>query len=764
MAGHLTKSCLHPAKAGGPLRRCEVAWFNFPADARIFIICLRSEWRRATLRSVPLEKLGSSPCLLRQTFLRLMLCALATLSSAPGLAQPARQNQNPGAPALFQPRAGRHVSPTRPAEATGATSPPASAEEVIRWPLAPATMAPTRSSFLATWKPVIGVTGYRMDVSTSRSFSTYVSGYHNFDVGNLTSCIVSRLQPGTTYYYRVRPYNSSGAGSDSQVMTDVTAIGSGLVINPTFDSSITGNPNSAAIQAMITRAIALYQPLFSDPNTVEIFFRYSNTQPDGSPIGTNVAQSNFVVYGVTWGTYLTSLRGDAQTSNDSSANADLPSAALSTNISPSGAGGRAIGLDTPPAMFADGHVNVGGPYDGIVTLNSTEPYQFVRPPSSGNYDAQTATEHEMDEVLGFGSYLGSGSSDLRPQDLFSWSSPGVRNHIAIGTRYFSIDNGNTNIVNFNQGPKGDFGDWLSESCPQTHPYVQNAFGCKGQFANVTSTSPEGINLDVIGYDLTSAIISPGPTVLGNISTRGEVETGDQVLIGGFIVTGTEPKKVIVRAIGPSLPVAGALSDPFLELHDASGAVIVSNDNWNSDQAAEIIATGIPPTNLKESAIVVTLDAGSYTAIVRGAKGETGVALVEVYDLDQSVDSKLANISTRGLVGTADNVLIGGFIILGNDPATAVVRAIGPSLAAAGVVNPLQDPTLELHDSNGTTIVSNDNWRTDQESEILATGIAPTDDAESAIVTTLTPASYTAIVSGKNNTTGVALVEVYQLDN
>ena len=156
------------------------------------------------------------------------------------------------------------------------------------------------------------------------------------------------------------------------------------------------------------------------------------------------------------------------------------------------------------------------------------------------------TEHEIDEILGLGSYLGGPppNSDFRPQDLFSWSAPGTRNHTALGTRYFSIDNGTTNIVGFNQDSTGDFGDWLSGSCPQSTPYVQNAFSCKGQVSDVTATSPEGVNLDVIGYDLTSAIPPPGPTILGNISTRTLVETGDKVLIGGFIVTGTQPKKVI----------------------------------------------------------------------------------------------------------------------------------------------------------------------------------------------------------------------------
>lgn len=629
-------------------------------------------------------------------------------------------------------------------------------------------MAPTRSSFLATWQPVTGATGYRIDVSTSRLFDNYVSGYRDLDVGNVTNRIVIRLQPGTSYYYRIRSYNSLGPGPESEVMTSTTSTEAGLVINPTFDSSITGNSNAAAIESMINRAIGLYQVLFSDPITVEIRFRYASTQPDGTPLATDaVGQSNFVVYSVPWFTYVGSLSSDAKTGNDSTANATLPSSPITPNLLPSGAGGRVLGFDTPPMMSANGDVGPKGPYDGIVTLNSKEPIQFTRPAIGGRYDAQTFTEHEIDEVLGLGSYLGGppSNTDLRPQDLFSWSSSGNRSHSSGGVRYFSIDNGLTNIVNFSQVSGADYGDWLSQPCPQSHPYVQNAFGCTGQSADVTATSPEGINLDVIGYDLVSAILPPPSTVLGNISTRGLVKTGDQVMIGGFIVTGTQPKEVIVRAIGPSLPLTGVLPNPFLELHDSSGGIIASNDDWRSTQEGAIIATGLAPTNDKESAIVMTLQPeSSYTAVVKGALGGTGVGLVEVYDLDQSVDSKLGNISTRGFVGTTDDVLIGGFIVLGNDSAKVIVRALGPSLTQNEVPNALQDPVLELHDGNGTTIDSNDDWKTDQESEILATGLAPTEDAESAFVETLLPGPYTAIVSGKNNTTGVGLVEVYQLDN
>jgi hypothetical protein len=219
--------------------------------------------------------------------------------------------------------------------------------------------------------------------------------------------------------------------------------------------------------------------------------------------------------------------------------------------------------------------------------------------------------------------------------------------------------------------------------------------------------------------------------------------------------------VLVRAIGPSLSVSDKLADPTLELHDSSGQTIASNDNWvNAPNVQEIIDTTIPPTNNLESAILITLPPGAYTAAVRGVGDTTGIGLVEAYDLDRNVNSRLVNISTRGLVQTSDNVLIAGMIIFGHTPETVIVRAIGPSLDLPGK---LADPVLELRDGNGMLIRSNDNWRSDQEAEIIATGIPPSNDLESAIVRNLPPGNYTAIVRGVNTTTGVALVEAYDLD-
>jgi len=263
-------------------------------------------------------------------------------------------------------------------------------------------------------------------------------------------------------------------------------------------------------------------------------------------------------------------------------------------------------------------------------------------------------------------------------------------------------------------------------------------------------------------------LPPPATNITNISTRAQVLTGDNILDGGFIITGTESKDILIRGIGPSLSsvsLSGVLADPTLELHGPnSSALLATNDNWQDTQAYDIQAFGLPPTNNLESAILVNLQPGSYTVILAGKDGGTGIGLVEVYDVDQGRDSMLANISTRGSVGTGDDVLIGGFILQpdGGASSTILARAIGPSLAAAQVAGPLEDPEIELYDSNGASIAFNDNWKDSQETQIEATGLAPQNDQESAILTTLAAGPYTAIVRGVNMTSGVALVEIYRL--
>jgi hypothetical protein len=272
-------------------------------------------------------------------------------------------------------------------------------------------------------------------------------------------------------------------------------------------------------------------------------------------------------------------------------------------------------------------------------------------------------------------------------------------------------------------------------------------------------------------------LSPFGSQLSNISTRALVLTGDDVAIGGFIISGNSPKQVLIRGIGPSLSsfhLTGVLADPTLELHQGTN-VIATNDNWKvssdgTSQQAQIEATGRPPTNDAESALLVTLNPGAYTAILAGKSNGTGIGLVEIFDQSPQSDSQLTNISTRGFVGTGDNVLIGGVTVGGGNDngAKVIVRALGPSLSNFSVHGPLADPTLTLYDVNGNVLTANDDWKVDaqtglsQEAQVRGTGRPPSDDRESVIVTTLAAGKYTAIVRGKNDTTGVALVEVYRL--
>lgn len=266
----------------------------------------------------------------------------------------------------------------------------------------------------------------------------------------------------------------------------------------------------------------------------------------------------------------------------------------------------------------------------------------------------------------------------------------------------------------------------------------------------------------------SYTVSPNKNVAGNISTRLQVGTGPDVLIGGFIIQGPVPKRVAVRGIGPSLARAGltgVLADPVIELHDQTGAIIAQNDNWQSgsDLRVDLIGSGLAPTDANEAALLATLNPGNYTVVLQGAGGTTGIGLVEIYDLDGSKASTLANIATRGKVQGGDQVMIGGFIVLGDNGATnVVVRGIGPSLAAAGVAGPLADPVLEVYDGNGQLISSNDDWQTGADAAFIqAHSLAPSDIHESAVlIQNPVQGNYTAILKGKNGGTGVSLIEGY----
>ncbi|HVF72157.1 MAG TPA: alkaline phosphatase family protein [Chthoniobacterales bacterium] len=287
--------------------------------------------------------------------------------------------------------------------------------------------------------------------------------------------------------------------------------------------------------------------------------------------------------------------------------------------------------------------------------------------------------------------------------------------------------------------------------------------------NLLRTLEDMFGLPTIGGSINTPAVTdifrPPSAKLLNSSTRLRAGTGDDVLIAGFIVGGPSKKQVIVRGLGPSLQVAGALADPAIDLRRSDGTTVAANNDWQETQQAELAASGLAPDNERESAIAVALDPGSYTVVLSGQNNTAGVALVEVYDVDGQSTPRLLNLSTRGRVQTGDNVMIAGVILGGTDYARLIFRGLGPSIAVNGTPLParLSDPILELHDGNGTLIRSNDDWKEAQSAEIQMSGLAPHDDREAAIIANFAPGKYTAILRGKNNTSGTGLVEVYKLN-
>ena len=371
-------------------------------------------------------------------------------------------------------------------------------------------------------------------------------------------------------------------------------------------------------------------------------------------------------------------------------------------------------------------------------------------------------------IAGLGIDLGN--ANVTPND--AGDTDGIQNYPVLTSAIFS--NGTVQIGGtLNSVPNTNF---RIELFGNDQP---NRYGCgQGQyylgFTNVTTDATGNASFDVTlpvpdsVRAISSTATGPGRTSEFsatlfakplNISTRASVQTGDNTVIAGLIIRGTDSKKVLFRGIGPSLKLPGALQDPVLALYRGS-TLITSNDNWTDSQQPEIEATGVAPTDDREAALLIDLAPDTYTIQLRGAQNGTGIGLVEMYDLS-APGSELSNISTRAVVGTGDNVLIAGFIV-GPDTGRGthvLVRGIGPSIP--GVANRLLDPMLELHDGNGGLLASNDDWKTN-EAAIRATSIPPTDDRESALVADLAPGTYTAIVRGKNGSTGVALVEVYNL--
>ena len=426
-------------------------------------------------------------------------------------------------------------------------------------------------------------------------------------------------------------------------------------------------------------------------------------------------------------------------------------------LNPDGSLDTSFGFDDPGrlnnslvgclAIQTDGKIVIGGQFrfiydtarNDIARLNPDGSLDTRFDPGSGTDDTPTSVAIQTD-----GKVLISG--------FFSQVNGVPRSGIARLNANGSLD------MNFNPVVEP----------PSNEPYVVAGVvvqtdgkvvlgGAFSKVNGVTRNSVARLNGDPTGSTPASQLL--------NIATRLKVLNGDNVLIGGFIITGTDPKKVLILGIGPSLAqfFSGSLSDPTLELYQGN-TLLQTNDNWKTDQQAEVEATGAQPSNELESAIVRTLDPGNYTAILRGKGDTTGIGVVQAYDLNQAANSKFGNIATRGFVDSGDNVMIGGFIIgpANGGSTTVVVRAIGPSLTNFGVSGALPDPTVELHDGNGATIAFNDNWADDANQGSIPQSLKPGDQHESALYRVLPPGDYTAIMRGTGNSTGIGLVEVYNV--
>jgi hypothetical protein len=369
---------------------------------------------------------------------------------------------------------------------------------------------------------------------------------------------------------------------------------------------------------------------------------------------------------------------------------------------------KALGLRTDD-MQNDGVFNFGGGQPWTYDPNNRN--------VAGKFDFIGVAMHEYTEIMGrtsvMGDTLGTSTPNYCAFDLFHYTGAGTRGLNNGPGRSFSFDNGTSLLIAFNNNSAngGDLQDWAG---PAPDPF--NAFGPPAEQDDLTPVDLQ--TMDVIGYDRITASGSAA-----NVSTRLQVGTGNNLLITGFTITGPNgaTKKVIVRGLGPSTNVAGALANPTLELHDSSTALIASNDNWKttviggiitSDQVAEIQASTLAPSNDAESALIGTLSPGGYTAQVRGANNSTGIGVADAFDLSLGSAARLANVSTRGQVGTGNDLMIAGFVIV-NNPVNVVVRGLGPSLAQFQIQNPLADPTLELRDSNGVLVMANDNWKSTQ---------------------------------------------------
>jgi hypothetical protein len=542
-----------------------------------------------------------------------------------------------------------------------------------------------------------------------------------------------------------------------------------LTINLTYDdASLTAAGLSATditnMKAACTYAANQFTSRYSDPININIKI---TATPGTSDFGSSSA---FFTPVDTYNNLRAAFAGDSKTADDATtvgAGGSLPSGAdpITTphQYNVTRAQAKALGL-RPDDMQNDGTFNFGGGHPWTYDPNNRN--------VAGKYDFIGVVMHEYSEIMGRNSIMGDpqfdpGTPNYAAFDLFHYTGAGARGLNNGAGRFFSFNNGTSLLIAFNNGAAngGDLQDWAG---PAADPF--NAFGPPGEQDDLTPVDLQ--TMDVIGFDRGAAV----PGLVANVSTRLPVRVGDNPLIEGFIVQGPTGsiKKILVRAIGPSLAnfgITDALANPTLDIVDTSNnTTIASNDNWKTtqvggiitgDQVAEITATNLQPSNNAESAIIANLAPGSYTAVVRGAGNTEGTAVVDAYDLSAGSAARVANIATRGLVQPADKLMIAGFIIQ-NGSIKVVVSAIGPSLTQFGINNALPDTTLELRNANGTFVMQNDDWMTNQKAELQATGLQPTNNFEAAIVATLPPDQYSALLRGKPEATGTGVVQVFFL--
>ena len=612
---------------------------------------------------------------------------------------------------------------------------------------------PTANAFQATRGSGDNTDAFVTKLSTAGSslvYSTYLGG-DSFDSGNdievdSAGNVYLVGDTGSTNFPTANPLQSTQNGSGDAYVTKLNAAGSALIYSTYLGGSESEGGTSIAVDSSGNVYVTGYT--FSANFPIANAFQSTYGGDGSSSFGDAfVTKINAAGSALIYSTYLGGNDGDA---------------------------GYGIAIDSTNAAYVTGNTRSTN-FPTANALQST--YGGSNDPFEVGGDAFVTKVNAAGSALVYSTYLGGSGTD-------------GANGIAVdsaGNAYVTGDTFSTNFPTANALQSeldGEEDAFVTHLNAAGSAFVYSTYlggsGLDGGggiavdstgdayvagFSNSSDFPTTAGAFDQVldgGSDAVILKIRHKASLLLNIATRMRVLTGDSALIGGFIITGSEPKRVIIRGIGPSLTsIQGALANPILELFDSNQVLLGSNDDWKTNQA-EVEATTIPPTNDFESAIVITLAPGAYTAVLRGQNNGIGIGVVEVYDLNAAANSTLANISSRGFVDTGDNAMIGGFIVGGGSSGTRVlVRGIGPSLASF-FPDALANPTLELRNADGSLIRENDDWRDSQEAEIQDTTIPPSNNLESAIIASVANGNYTAILRGVNNTIGVAVVEVYNV--